>query len=124
MFESAKEVLDEVSLLIKIEIDVARRFAVRFRGNDDVHSFGLSGSDYLVGVIAFVPNEVFPLGRFDELGRFGGIVDISGREMEVDGITQSVHKSVDFGGKASARASNTLTLGPPFPPAECWWALT
>jgi hypothetical protein len=114
MFESAKEVLDEVSLLIKIEIDVARRFAVRFRGNDDVHSFGLSGSDYLVGVIAFVPNEVFPLGRFD----------ISGLEMEVDEITQSVHKSVDFGGKASARASNTLTLGPPFPPAECWWALT
>jgi hypothetical protein len=51
-------------------------------------------------------------------------VDVAGAEVEVDGIAQSVHDSVDFGGETSARASNTLNLGPPFPPAECWWALT
>jgi hypothetical protein len=54
----------------------------------------------------------------------GDVVEIAGREVEVDGITETVHESVDFGGKASARASNTLNLGPPFPPAECWCALT
>jgi hypothetical protein len=64
------------------------------------------------------------LRHFDESRRFGDVVDVSGREMEVDGVTQSVDESVDFGGETSARASNTLILGPPFPPAECWWALT
>jgi hypothetical protein len=51
-------------------------------------------------------------------------VGVPWREVEVGRITETVHKSVELGCKASARASNTLALGPPFPPAACWWART
>ncbi len=44
-------------------------------------------------------------------------MDVAGRESDVDRITEPVHESVDLCGKASARASNMLGLGPPFPPA-------
>jgi hypothetical protein len=49
-------------------------------------------------------------------------VDVPRREMDVEGTTETVHESVDFGRETSARASNTLTLGPPFPPAASWCA--
>jgi len=40
------------------------------------------------------------------------------------GLPRPSTRCVDLGCSASARASNTLTLSPPFPPAACWWALT
>jgi hypothetical protein len=49
-------------------------------------------------------------------------VDVARREVDVEGTTETVHESVDFCGETSARASNTLTLGPPFPPAASWCA--
>jgi hypothetical protein len=49
-------------------------------------------------------------------------VDVPRREMDVEGTTETVHESMDLGGETSARASNTLTLGPPFPPAASWCA--
>src|SRR2546427_9118248 len=77
-----------------------------------------------VGIIAFVGNEVVATRGLDECGRLDDVVDVSGRQVDVGWITETVHESVDRGCSASARASNTLTLIPPFPPAACWWALT
>jgi hypothetical protein len=39
--------------------------------------------------------------------------------MEMDRVSESIHEGVDLRSETSARASNTLTLGPPFPPAAC-----
>jgi hypothetical protein len=52
------------------------------------------------------------LGDLDELRRLGDVVDVAGGEVDVKGITETVHESVGLGGRASARASSTLTLGP------------
>ena len=141
MLGPREEILDEVALLVDVLIDLPRAAcAVGFGGNDDGHAFGLRGRDESVGVVGFVGDEVSAGARrcldealgvgdvgsccLEEARGFGGVVDVAGAEVEVDGIAQSVHDSVDFGGETSARASNTLNLGPPFPPAECWWALT
>ena len=76
--------------------------------------------DDSVRVIALVGDEALPLGCRDERGCLADVVDVSRREMDVEGTTETVHESVDFGRETSARASNTLTLGPPFPPAASW----
>ena len=86
------------------------------------HSFGFDCFDNCIGVVALVTDEVFALRFFDEDGSFGDVVNVSGGEVDVERITETVNESVDFGGKASARASNTLNLGPPFPPAASWCA--
>lgn len=93
------------------------------RRNDWRHFLLLDRRDHLVRVVPFVPDEVRPLlGVLNELFGFGDIVNVAGGEMDVDWITESVDESVDFGSKASTRRSNTLMLGPPFPPAASWWA--
>jgi hypothetical protein len=59
----------------------------------------------------------------DEDGGFADVVDVAGGKVDVQGVTKSVHESMDFGGIASSRAANSLNLGPPFPPEASWWAL-
>jgi hypothetical protein len=50
--------------------------------------------------------------------RLSDVVDVAGSEVDVEGITEPVHESMDLGRETSARASNMLNLGPPFPPEE------
>lgn len=116
-FDLAEEVFDEVPLFVSVAIERSLHFSVCFRGDDDVHPPFLDGFDNPIGVVAFVCNEVLSVGLFDEGFCFGDIVNVARTEVDVDGVTETVHECMDFGGKASARASNTLNLGPPFPPA-------
>ena len=106
-----------------MEIDLARVLPVRLGWDEYVHPFRFGGRDDFVRVVAFVADEVLAARRFDELRRFDDVVDVAGREVDVGWITETVNESVDLGGEAAARASNTLILDPPFPPAECWCAL-
>ena len=122
-FDLAEEVLDEMTLLVEVGVDRALACAVRLRGDDRGHLFVLDGLDDAVGVVAFVGDEVLPLGLLDELGRFGDVVDVPWGDVDVERITEPVHESVDFGSETAARASNSLALGPPFPPAASWCAL-
>lgn len=122
MLQPAEEILYEMPLFVEMKINVPTRGAAGIVRNDRGHPFGFDGSDDGVGVVAFVRDEVAPFGRFDELRSFADVRTVAGSEMEMDGVAQGVDQRVDFGGEASARASNTLILGPPFPPAECWWA--
>jgi hypothetical protein len=137
MLRPTEEVLDEVAFFVDVLIDLARTAcAVRLGGNDDGQASGLRCGDDGIGVVGFVGDEVPVRVRrcfdeelgvcdvgsrcFEEARGLGDVVDVAGGEVEVDGVTKSVHESVDFGSETSARASNTLNLGPPFPPAECW----
>ena len=119
----AEEVLDEMALFVDVGVDLPFHEPIRLRRNERPHSFAFDRLDDCVGVVAFVPDEVLAAGFLDELGGLGDVVDVSGREVEVEWIAEPVHESVDLGCKTSARASNTRILGPPFPPAESWCAL-
>src|SRR5581483_3417058 len=123
-FDLAEEVLDQVPFLVDVAVDLPGSLAAGGRGNHDPDVLLVEGLYDVVGIVGFVGDEVVTLGPFDERGGFGDVVDVAACEVDVQGITEPVHKSVDFGGKASARASNTLNLSPPFPPAASWWDLT
>jgi hypothetical protein len=124
MFELAEEILHQVALLVENKIRWSRIDSIRPRRDHYVHRLGLSCIYNRVGVVAFICDEVCPVRCFDKTRGFADIGDVSGRDVKVDRVTQSVHERVDFGGKASARASNTLSLRPPFPPALCFCART
>jgi len=124
LLELAEETFHEVPLLVEVEVGYPRVLSVRPWRDDDVHPFGRGSFDNFVGVITFVRDEVLAFCGLDERWGFDNIVDVSGGEVDMGWITETVHESVDFCGKASARASNTLIEGPPFPPAACWWTRT
>ena len=114
-----------MTLLVEVLVDLALDLAIRSRRDQHGHASRFRRVDDVVGVVAFVAEEVAAVGcRLDERRRLDDVVDVSGGQMEVGRITESVHESVDLGGRASARSSNTLALGPPFPPAACWWTRT
>jgi hypothetical protein len=118
----AEEVLDEVPSPVELATELALVSPIRFRRDHDFHASLFDRVDDGVRVVALVGDEAFPLRLRYERNRFADVVDVPRREMDVDGTTETVHESVDFGGETSARASNTLTLGPPFPPAASWCA--
>lgn len=91
------------------------------RWNHSRHLFFLNRFDELFCVVGFVCKKLFPFGCFDKFWGFSNVMNISGTEVEMRWISEGVHDCMDFGGRASARASNMLNLGPPFPPVPCWW---
>jgi hypothetical protein len=117
-FDLAEEVLHKVTLLVESAIKFSLHFAVGFRGNHCRHGLELDRRDDVVGIVTFIGNEVLPLCLRNERLGFADIVDVARREVDVQRVTESIHESVDFGGKTSARLPNTLRLSPPFPPAE------
>ena len=120
LLEAVEEELDQVPLLVDVRVDVTSSFAALARRDDRLHSLGSGRGDDGIGVVSFVGNEVIAACGFDERGRLDDVVDVSRGQVEVGWIAETVHESVDLGGSASARASNTLIFGPPFPPAACW----
>lgn len=124
VLELAEEIFHEVALFVEMKIRWPWIFSIRLGRDDDLHPFCRGCRYDEVGIVAFVGDEIFAVRCFDKTRCFADIGDVSRRDMEMDGVTQSVHQSVDLGGKTTARASNTLRLGPPFPPALCWCART
>ena len=111
--------LNKMTLVVDVKIRLSWIFPVRFRWNHDIHSFGFRCLNDPVSVVSFIGNEVLPFGNFNERFCLNDVVDVTSCEVDVSRVAKSINDSVDFGGKASARASNTLILDPPFPPAEC-----
>ena len=46
-----------------------------------------------VGVVALVGNEVGAGGYGDEQRRLGDVMNVAGREVEMDGISEGIHQS-------------------------------
>ncbi len=105
---------------IELAAEPAFLGSILFGRDDDLHVSLLDRMNNSVRVVALVGDEALPLGGRYERRRFGDVVDVPRRDMDVEGTTETVHESVDLSGETSARASNTLTLGPPFPPAASW----
>lgn len=105
---------------VELAAELALVSSIRLRWDHDLHVSLLDRVDDRVRVVALVGDEALPLRRRYERRRLADVVDVPRREMDVEGTTETVHESVDLGGETSARASNTLTLGPPFPPAASW----
>ena len=105
---------------VELATELALVVPIRFRRDNDFHTSLLDRIDDSIRVIALVGDEALALRRRYESRRLGDVVDVPRGEMDVEGTTETVHERVDFGGETSARASNTLTLGPPFPPAASW----
>ena len=118
----AEEVLDEVPGPVQLATELALLVPIGFRRYHDLHVPPSDRFDDSVRVVALVGDEALALRRCYERRRLADVVDVSRREVDVEGTTETVHESVDLCGETSARASNTLTLGPPFPPAASWCA--
>lgn len=103
---------------------LARCLSIRTRRDDWRHRFRLDRLNHCVRVVGFVGDEILPLCGRDQPRRFDDVVDVSRRDVDVDGVAETINERVDFRCKTAARASNALLFGPPFPPAECWCART
>ena len=105
---------------VELATELALVSPIRLRRDHDFHVSLFDRVDDSIRVVALVSDEALPLGRRDKRRGLADVVDVSRCEMDVEGTTATVHESVDLCGETSARASNTLTLGPPFPPAASW----
>lgn len=89
------------------------------RANHSLHAARLYGLSDTLAIICGVGQEVFTLGvSYPFLGDTG-FMALSRGKLDVERLSECVYESVDFRGKTSSRASQSIALGPPFPPAAC-----
>ena len=127
--------VSEVLELVEEALDaVPEPIGLGVVGDDDLAAAG--GGDDRLGVcsgdeLAQGVAVVSPIGDHaarvevrEKLGGGGDVVGLAAGEDEAQRPALRVGNRVDLGGQSSSGTPQSLILGPPFPVAACWWALT
>jgi len=93
-----EEALDEVALAVKREIARTLGLAVSLWRNDRGDLALLKGIDETIGIIGLVPKQRLRISIFKQPIRADQVVGLARREHEIDGITQGIDESMNFGG--------------------------
>ena len=118
IFEAAEHAFDEIALTIGDLIE-GMMFFPSWVVRDDWNSPALSQeAPQPIAVVSCVRGQA-PARRnsADQGCRNPNIAEMAGRHFDGDGASVRVDDGMDFRRAATARATNRLRLGPPFPPA-------
>ena len=77
-----------------------------------------------VAVVSFVGHDVVGREAFDEGLRLVHVVTLPCGQAKPHRSAFAVHRRVDLGAQAPARAADRFGADPPLTPAECWCART
>ena len=92
MFEPRKEILDQVSQLVEVRVELWIRFlAIGFPRDHRIHFCGTSLFANRLGVVCFVGDEV--LGSFyflDDLRRCFDVVNFTPSDFKIDRISMRI----------------------------------
>ena len=117
LLETVEESLDEVSRLVAVPVDLARRIPVAAGWDDGLSAARLDHLDQGVTVVALVGDDC--LGRYglDQGRPLRDVGDLSAGQDQADGVAQRIHAGMDLGGQSAPRASDrliaTVFLGAP-----------
>ena len=103
-----KEALDEMALRIENRIERASAFAVDFGWNDGDAALVVEAGEQLVAVVAAVCDEVRVRYVRREGERERVVVALPLGELELDGMAEGVHTSVNLCSESSARGADAL----------------
>lgn len=73
-----------------------------------------------IRVVGLVAEQTRGEHSGDKLSSRSIVVPLALGDLEREGQSERVDDYVDFRGQTSARATDALRCGPPFPPAACW----
>lgn len=127
MFDLIDTTLHQMALPVPMPVVLPLHLAV---GSGRDHWNSSASSDQLeegVRVISLVPNYIVTGVTSDQPGPLGNIMAFSSRQLEPQGITQSIYTDVDFGAEAAPAPTQSLgRLTTPFfeAPAAPGWART
>ena len=117
ILEPTETALDDIAPPIGSLVEAVPSDAVGFIGDDGLGAALLDRSAQRIAVIAFICDDGPGLGgERQDIGRSSDIGVLTGRQVENDRPAQRIAQSMDFGGAATARAADRLTMLPPFPP--------
>lgn len=120
-----EEALDAVPRRVRSTIEPSPLLADRMRMNHGLHAQLLYARPDRVRVVARVGEDLGASGVFAEDGFCDrGFVLLAGRDFDVERPPLRVDECVDLRGEATSRATQSIALDPPFPPAASWWART
>lgn len=119
ILELVNAALDPVAEGVDEVVDGDLEFAAAAHGNDGMTPALADVGAHAIGVVAFVADKHFRIGRF---GVHHEVVALVVRDFAAGDFCRerepfSVGPEVDFRGEAALRAAETLFLSPPFAPA-------
>src|SRR5262249_40579698 len=75
-------------------------------------------------IIGFVGDDAGGGAVLEKVGGGGAVMDLAPGQDEAQGTALGIGEGVDLGGQSSSGTPHSLSFGPPFPLAPCWWTRT
>jgi hypothetical protein len=122
--ELPKEILDQVTPLVGILVEVRREATVRFRRNDRDNLAVDQSRSEPVRVECPVGQKMIGEKGLDQVGHPSQVMSLSRQQPEIDRVSEGVRQRQDLGRDAAARAPYGLALSPPLAPWPERWTLT
>src|SRR5690606_36239392 len=73
--------------------------------------------DQVIGVVTGVSDELLAVSIFEEVSSHRGVVALVWSQLDMQRLPRHGYYCVDLRRKASSRATQSVSLDPPFPPA-------
>lgn len=119
MLHAIEENLYKMPLFVEFLVIVRSAAPGRMRANHSLHTVSLYGISDAPAIICSIGQEVLSLGVIYQFPGHAGLMALSRSERYMERLSECVYESVDFRRKTSSRASQSIALCPPFPPAAC-----
>jgi len=112
MLHFADKTLNQVPFAVQPAVVLAWRFAALVRRNDGNRLSLLDQRHKSLRSVASVSNHMRAVQVFQQAGRLGAVVNLPTRQQQPQGITQPIHRNVDFGRETASTTPQRLFFLP------------
>lgn len=119
LLDAVKEALDVVALLVERPVVPAANLPAPGRWNHRERAARADQLEHGVAVVALVGDDGAGFDVCEQDRSQGAVVNVPGCQLDLPRPSLRINASMKLGGISSARNTDCLPLGPPFPPAAC-----
>lgn len=105
MLEFADKPFNQVSLPVQIRVNLALKFAIGARRNDQTGVLLQNCFQKPRTIISFVGNQRLELETGDQIFRFGRVIALAAGQNKANGFPKRVHRQMNLGREPAARAT-------------------
>lgn len=119
VLDARKEALDQIAVSVEMTIETALVSSIGTGRDHGLRASGLDHGNEMIGVVALVRNDSLNRQALDGLGGTIDVGDLAGRENDPQRIAKGIDRDMQFGRQSAPRATDVLTAGFFWAPAEC-----
>ena len=124
VFDASEEAFDPIAVFVELAIEGSLNPPIGTRWDNGLRTRRFDFCNEVIGIVAFVGDDGLCRQVLDGFGRTVDVGNLTRRENDPQWFAQGIDHHMQFGRQSAPRATDFLTAGFFWAPAECWWART